>query len=249
MAAVCGTKTDGPRQGCCSPRCPLRLPHGGASRFAIGREPLAGWTGGALGGSRVVKPAMMNFPEDARVSSAWMKFSNATSVGHSPNEGERYGISEPARLARKTFIAKVKALAPKYRTELLPPRLELWANPVARWCDLDVRHGQSEAFGWAGVPPTTSGRLAGHPPRRASKRRGKPPFAPRRARARFPTARPPALAERPIGMGGGGEANSPATYPSASRCGAIANYPKGMGDAEAAQQAQVAAQVRRAPVC
>jgi hypothetical protein len=29
---------------------------------------------------------------------------NGTSVGHSPSEGERYGISEPARLARKTYV-------------------------------------------------------------------------------------------------------------------------------------------------
>jgi hypothetical protein len=28
--------------------------------------------------------------------------------------------------AEAAFIAKVKALAPKYRTELLPLRLELW---------------------------------------------------------------------------------------------------------------------------
>jgi hypothetical protein len=26
------------------------------------------------------------------------------SVGHSPNEGERYGISEPARLTRKSHV-------------------------------------------------------------------------------------------------------------------------------------------------
>jgi hypothetical protein len=28
------------------------------------------------------------------------------------------------------FVAKVKALAPKYRTELLPLRLELWVYPA-----------------------------------------------------------------------------------------------------------------------
>ena len=34
--------------------------------------------------------------------------------------------------AEAAFIAKVKTLAPKYRTELLPLRLELWANPQLR---------------------------------------------------------------------------------------------------------------------
>ena len=41
MAVVCGTKTNGPRQGCRMPRCPLRLQHRGASRLVIDGQTIA----------------------------------------------------------------------------------------------------------------------------------------------------------------------------------------------------------------
>jgi len=34
-------QADGPRQGCCSPRCPLRLQHRGASRLVIDSQKFA----------------------------------------------------------------------------------------------------------------------------------------------------------------------------------------------------------------
>ena len=51
----------------------------------------AEWNGGPEQGAALI---LTSFPR--------CRGSNAMSVGHSPNEGERYGISELGRAARKT---------------------------------------------------------------------------------------------------------------------------------------------------